>query len=333
MLDVSRFASDGVGSGVLRFLITQMIITNTTWTCPRGISTVTVRIFGAGGSGGNGYSNYGGGGGGGGHMSYKRLNVVPGTGYPITIGAPPTSYGQNGGTSSFGALLSANGGSAGATYNGGSGGSGGGSVQVSTGGTGGNGSYGGGGGSAGTFKGGDAGLYGGGGGSGTGAIGTGGLHGGNGGSNGSTIPPQNGTNTIGMDLEFTGQGLAGDIVAGCGSGGGGYGGTGGTGSTFNGAAGGAGGGFGGNGGNTNGGCGGGGGYGSNGGSLAASTYVGQGGGGYGPSELFANGGNGYQSAVTMEVLGKPGICIIQYYSDGSLSPLIDPHQIVNGSIV
>ena len=122
---------------------------------------------------------------------------------------------------------------------------------------------------------------------------------------------QNGTNTIGMNLDYTGKGLAGnDSGNSYGCGGGGYGGCGGIYS-------GGGGGYGANGGNY---CGGGGGYGGRGG-----DYCG-GGGGYGaggdgyssslssPSDGTYGGGGGGGANSTNGGNGGDGICIIQYYA-------------------
>ena len=129
---------------------TQTFTANGTWNCPAGITSVFVLVYGGGGGGGGGgYSSTstgrgsGGGGGGGGYMKAQTLSVTPGTAYAITVGAGGaggavgTGYdhngGKSGGASSFGTLLSANGGSGGgggrywgAGGKGGNGGSGGG---------------------------------------------------------------------------------------------------------------------------------------------------------------------------------------------------------------
>src|SRR5687767_6741857 len=58
-----------------------------TWTCPPGVTVVTVETWGGGGSGGGSSSNQqAGGGGGGGGYNMAFVNVVPGNVYPITVG-------------------------------------------------------------------------------------------------------------------------------------------------------------------------------------------------------------------------------------------------------
>lgn len=309
------------------FLVTDIITASGSWTAPRGIKgNVHVRLFGGGGGGG-GNSTGNGGGGGGGYMKTMEFAPAPGEIFQVTIGAggaggAGATNGGTGGATSFGNMITANGGAGGGRghpYNataanssiydyGGNGGSGGGGSY------GGNGEYGGGGGASGTnSNGGNGGTYGGGGGGGRGGLGgSGGEHGGNGGdafSNG-----ENGMDTTGMNLEFTGQGLGGagyeaDISLCGGGGGGGYGGNGGNGAQY---GGGGGGGYGANGGNGPGG--GGGGYGGKGG-----DGLGGGGGGYGKS---GNGGNsgggagGYAAggggAAKPGGKGGSGIVIITY---------------------
>lgn len=295
----------------------ELITTSQKWIVPSGVSSIMVRLFGAGGSGS--YC-----GGGGGHMAVNTFSVNEGDSYNITIGEGKAA--SNGGASSFGSLLTANGGSSG-----GSGGSGGGGIQLGTSISinGGNGSYGGGGGGGKsvvsdyeyTVQGGNGGQYGGGGGGG----GNGGQYGGNGGSSSSGNATA-GTNTVGMGLDFEGQGLAGATggrYADGYGGGGGYGGNGGNGGTpyssGYGCGYGGGGGYGGNGGNgatgsvTEAGGGGGGGYGGNGGNGYASR--GGGGGGYGLNGNGAGSGNsvaGIAAGGANSSKGGNGICIITY---------------------
>lgn len=123
------------------------------------------------------------------------------------------------------------------------------------------------------------------------------------------ILPENGTNTIGLDIEVKGHGLYNTLNPG---GGGGYGGNGGSS-----GAGGCGG-YGAQGGDGI--CGGGGGYGSGFGSEgeAASRHIAGGGGSYGRGGGYnpnignsyppQYGGGGHSSSA-----GADGICIIQYY--------------------
>ena len=191
----------------------EEIATSRDWTAHANIlnNEVTVICVGGGGGGGSSGSSdyYGGlgGGGGGGYVAIKKITVTPGAVYPITIGAggacaPITTRGDGtaGGTTSFGSLVQARGGSGGGRMAGGDGGSGGGAaMSVLSEGTGGTGhQFGGGGGGFAYYsnqkagKGGDGGPYGGGGGGGNsnsgtayfGDGGTGGTFGGNGGSSG-----------------------------------------------------------------------------------------------------------------------------------------------------
>lgn len=253
--------------GNVKYVLKQETLTsNGNWTVPDvKDNTVEVRIFGGGGGG-----TKGNGAGGGGNMNHKVLDTMtPGAVIYVTIGAggiANDSTGGNGGTTSFGAYLSATGGEGGgqSVYrNGGSGGTGGGG---SSGGNGGRGWYGGGGGGGyGEYKsgnGGTGGTYGGGGGGGGRKNiyddiyaygGSGGTYGGSGGIGGSyNTYASNGTNTIGWNnvatvnnSYITGYGRGGfcpkvnstssesvDVRSG-GGGGGGFGGNGGNGGIYN----------------------------------------------------------------------------------------------------
>lgn len=179
----------------MRHYIYEEIHTSTEWVAPQNIENneVTIICVGGGGSGMNAGSQTSAGGGGG-HIVIKKISVVPGQRYPVTIGAGgarPISAtgspvnGKSGGTTSFSNLVSAAGGSGGSVDGtGGSGGSGGGGSK-----NGGSGSFGGGGGGGYQGTGGNGGTFGGGGG---GAIGGGGgTYGGSGGSpQGSARPGQ-----------------------------------------------------------------------------------------------------------------------------------------------
>ena len=137
---------------------TQVFTESGTWTVPSGVTAINVLVMG-GGSGGRNGDSYGqtgatsntvaGGGGAGGEMALKSFTVSPGTSYVVTIGKGGAAE-SAGGATSFGNLLSANGGGV-SQYpqNGANGGSGGGG-SPSYGSTGGNGTYGGGGGGGGT---------------------------------------------------------------------------------------------------------------------------------------------------------------------------------------
>jgi len=112
------------------------------WTCPTDVTSVEVLVVAGGGGGGaHNSSDKGGGGGGAGGLIYNTsYPVVPGTTYPIVIGAGgagatagSSSNGSNGLNSQFGSLVAVGGGGGGAgygggPYNGASGGSGGGGV-------------------------------------------------------------------------------------------------------------------------------------------------------------------------------------------------------------
>lgn len=324
------------GLKLVKTLKTELITSTQNWTVPQSIGgttlDVTVRIFGGGGGGASGGGN-------GGDMEVASFDLQPGEIIPITIGAggrgSSNGAASAGGTSSFGTLLSALGGQPNAgNGNLNSGGTGGGGYNTA-----GQGSYGGGGGPSGrysTVNGGNGGTYGGGGGTYSGTPGTGGTYGGAGGKAGSVenATGQNGTNTVGMGLDFEGEGLGGQAIdsdtVGCG--GGGYGGNGGVGgqsyssSYRGGSAGGGGyGADGGNGGNANnavhGGGGGGGGYGGRGGNGNTGTCGG--GGGYGisgnggtsgsPNGGIAAGGMGNFSVSGNGGDGGDGICILTYY--------------------
>lgn len=104
----------------------QIFTASGTFTPPTGVTKAKVSVWGAGGgSGGTFASGSGSQGGGGGGFAQGIVAVTPGVGVAVTIGAggaagvassTPTA-GGNGGTSSFGALLSATGGAGGIAAN------------------------------------------------------------------------------------------------------------------------------------------------------------------------------------------------------------------------
>lgn len=214
-------------------LTTQIVTSSGNWIVPQGVTEIMVVAIGGGGFEADGT------GGAGGYVAKGTYQVKAGDEYHITIGEAQKSRDGAIGNTSFGSLLTANGadktvgGSApgysndirsSGSVSGGSGisagqfgGSGACGIDSST-----------------VRKGGNGGEYGGGGGGATafgGAAssgGAGGTYGGKGGDNGQN--GSNGTNTIGMGLDFEGQGLGGKGSTATGSsaggGGGGYGGNG-----------------------------------------------------------------------------------------------------------
>jgi hypothetical protein len=98
-----------------------------TWTCPAGVTTITVECWGGGGGGGGVWASStktqaGGGGAGGGYVKYVSYTVIPGNNYSLTVGASGSaglsgSTGSNnggtGGNSSFNSAIIAAGGSGG----------------------------------------------------------------------------------------------------------------------------------------------------------------------------------------------------------------------------
>jgi hypothetical protein len=127
-------------------------VTNATFTVPTNVTRIMVEMWGAGGGGGAGNTNSSGGtvggGGGAGAYAWNVFTVTPNTSYLVTAGAAGAggvfhgASGGNGGTSSFGALMSAAGGIGGqngtvsGNGNGGSGGSSSGSIANVQGGSG-----------------------------------------------------------------------------------------------------------------------------------------------------------------------------------------------------
>jgi hypothetical protein len=106
-------------------------VSNTSWTCPTGVTSIEVLVVAGGGQGG---SSHGGGGGGGGVIYNSAFPVTAGTAYTVTVGAggylAQSSPSQNGSNSVFGSLTAIGGGAGtnegGAGLSGGSGGGGGG---------------------------------------------------------------------------------------------------------------------------------------------------------------------------------------------------------------
>jgi len=106
----------------------QLFTSSSSWTAPTGVTRVEVICVGGGGGAGVDGCTYGGGGWGG--IAFGIYTVTPGTSYTVTIGAggaganAVNAVGSAGGTSSFGALVSATGGAGGGTSSNGANGNG-----------------------------------------------------------------------------------------------------------------------------------------------------------------------------------------------------------------
>lgn len=104
----------GLGGGVRESAFTA----SATWTCPANVTQISVDACGGGGGGAGGASGGTGGGGGGGAAAVigRKITVVPGTVYTITIGTggaggtTNSAAGGTGGATSLGTLLSLSGG-------------------------------------------------------------------------------------------------------------------------------------------------------------------------------------------------------------------------------
>ena len=108
-------------SRMVTFTTPTTTSTSTAFSVPNGVTSIRVRLCGGGGGGGAGMSNLGGGGGGGGGFTEGIVTVSPGQVIPVIIGAGGTgaiSSGQDataGAASYFGSIMSATGGSPGAS--------------------------------------------------------------------------------------------------------------------------------------------------------------------------------------------------------------------------
>jgi hypothetical protein len=112
-----------VNNGVISVKRKIGISSTTNWTCPSGVTQITVELWGAGGGNGGGSFPQSGGNGG---YNRNTFTVVPGNIYSITIGnggngntSTPPYNGGAGGSSNFAGLLSAPGGNGGACCSGG----------------------------------------------------------------------------------------------------------------------------------------------------------------------------------------------------------------------
>lgn len=337
--------TDAVPDDVLKALggvfIQECIESSTSWTVPDdlAVNKIHVMVFGGGGGGNGGYvtssgsTSYAGGGGGGGHMASAIVDVSPGQSFNVIIGAGGNSgvatgsessteknYGEKGGTTSFGDILTALGGNTDTPTN---------KFDGRDGGTGG-------GAAGGYYNGGNA-SYGGGGGGVT-SGGKGGTYGGNGG--GSSETPKDGTVYVPKNLlEFASGTVFTGLASASASGG--VGGQGGNENPSNNCYGG-GGGFCSYGGACSGylnpsgvvrtyghsACGGGGGWYCDGlnGKVSGSSSNHPGGGGGGGFRSFAGktyacGGYGSASKDTPTKSGQDGVCVIHYIKNTPNSPI------------
>ncbi len=96
---------------------TAVFYSNGSWTAPAGVTSIMVDAAAGGGGGGYVASNNGAGGGGGAAVKLASYTVVPGTAYPVTIGAAGAAQTGSvaataGGNTSLGALFTLSGGAA-----------------------------------------------------------------------------------------------------------------------------------------------------------------------------------------------------------------------------
>lgn len=110
----------GGAAPAARYERTDRITSTQSWTAPADVTRVEIILCGGGGGGSEIASSSIGGGGGGGSVDYSVLTVTPLTAYTITIGAGGAGRqnslggtGFDGGSSSFGALLTIGGGGGG----------------------------------------------------------------------------------------------------------------------------------------------------------------------------------------------------------------------------
>lgn len=105
-----------IAGGIAGIPNMQVFTTSGIFTVPSGVNKIMVEVWAGGGGGGNAniFSVCSAGGGGGGGFGKDVFGVTPGNIFTVTVGTGG-SAGQSGGSSSFGALISASGGSAGAS--------------------------------------------------------------------------------------------------------------------------------------------------------------------------------------------------------------------------
>jgi hypothetical protein len=86
------------------FTQTSVFTSSGTWTCPQGVTSVTVECWGGGGAGGAGGSangQPGGGGAGGQYVKKENITVTPGVTYTVSVATAQTVAGGNGNDSWF----------------------------------------------------------------------------------------------------------------------------------------------------------------------------------------------------------------------------------------
>ena len=105
-LDISSNGSTPIYPSIFSSPVTFSNAGTHSWTVPPGITQICVEVWGGGGMGGRGFSSPTrvGGGGGGGSYGYECFSVLEGVTYTVVVG-----NGQ-GGSSSFGNVITANGG-------------------------------------------------------------------------------------------------------------------------------------------------------------------------------------------------------------------------------
>lgn len=120
LASAETFSTTAIAALQLGFKNLGAFSSNGTFVVPANVFKIKVRIVGGGGPGGGGNGSYGGAGGGAGGYVEGVYPVVPGQSYPVTAGAAGlagaagSNNGSPGGTTSFGTLCSATGGTCGA---------------------------------------------------------------------------------------------------------------------------------------------------------------------------------------------------------------------------
>jgi hypothetical protein len=108
-------AAGAAGSNILSNMTVYPNSGTYTFVIPAGVTKICIEVWGAGGGGGNSSATVTGScsSGSGGGYGKEIFSVTPGTAYSVVVGIGGTASGGNGGSSSFGALISATGGQGG----------------------------------------------------------------------------------------------------------------------------------------------------------------------------------------------------------------------------